>query len=485
MALSNEQTIRYRAEATARRFHNSGKMARGIMGPIGSGKSVACMMELWRRIQSAKVLSDGKRRSRWAVIRNTYPELKSTTIKTFQEWIPEEIGHIKWDPPITCDIKFNDIEAEVIFLALDQPKDVRKLLSLELTGAFINEARELNFDVIKAVMSRIGRYPAKRDGGFDWSGLIMDTNPPDDDSWWYRLAETEKPDGWEFFRQPPAIIKNPQGQWVGNPDAENVRNHTLGYEYWLRQTSANKEDWIKVMLQGEYGSVMDGKPVYTDYLDSVHCAAESLDVIKGLPLYLGFDYGRTPACIFMQHTPEGQVRVIDELLVDADAEGNGMSIRTFMRELVMPHLRNNYRDMIYVAYGDPAGTQGGQGDELSCMDIQAEEGLFVEPAPGSNDPTLRRDAINKHLKSMIGGKPAFVVSPKCSMYRKGMNGGFRYKRMQVAGDAKYQEKPEKNRFSHPCEAGEYAALGLNEKLGYQPTKARAVVNSKRAASGWT
>jgi hypothetical protein len=482
--MSNEQTIRYRAEKTAREFHQSNALVRGIMGPIGSGKSVACIMELWRRIQSAKVLSDGKRRSRFAIIRNTYPELKSTTVKTFQEWIPESIGKIKWDPPITCHINFNDIEAEVLFLALDKPTDVRKLLSLELTGAFINEAREINYDVVKAVLSRIGRYPAKRDGGFDWSGLIMDTNPPDDDSWWYKAAEVDKPSGWKMFRQPPAILRDAQGQWIGNPLAENVVNHTLGHEYWLRQVSANKEDWIKVMLQGEYGTVMDGKPVYTDYLDSVHCAQEPIEVIKGLPLYLGFDYGRTPACLLMQHTPEGQVRVIDELLVDADAEGNGMSIRTFMREAVMPHLRNNYRDMIYVAYGDPAGTQGGQGDELSCMDIQAEEGLFVEPAPGSNDPTLRRDAINKHLKSMIGGKPAFQISTKCPVTRKGLNGGFRYKRMQVAGEAKYQERPEKNRFSHPCEALEYGALGINERLGYQPTKARPIA-ATRSARGWT
>lgn len=481
--MSTEQKIKYVAEPTAREFHRSQAVVRGIMGPIGSGKSVACMMELFRKINSQKVLSDGKRRSRWAIIRNTYPELKSTTIKTFQEWIPPEIGHFKWDPPITCKIAYDNVEAEVIFLALDQPKDIRKLLSLELTGAFINEARELNVEVIRGVLSRIGRYPAKRDGGFDWSGLIMDTNPPDDDSWWYKYAEKDKPEGWQFFRQPPAIIQDAQGVWIGNPAAENVRNHELGHQYWLRQTSANSPDWIKVMLQGQYGTVMDGKPVYTDYLDSVHCAPTDIPYNKNLPLYLGFDYGRTPACIFMQNTTEGQLLAIDELLVDADASGTGMSIRTFTREVVLPHLRLQYPGATVIAYGDPAGAQGGQGDDATCIDIQIEEGLPVQPAPGNNDPTVRRDAINKHLKAMVGGKPAFQVSPKCPVLRKGLNGGYRYKRLQLPGETRYADRPEKNRFSHPCEAGEYCALGINELKGYTPTKSREV--EKRSARGWT
>ena len=42
----------------------------------------------------------------------------------------------------------------IIFLALDQPKDVKKLLSLELTGVFINEAREISKDIVDACFDR-------------------------------------------------------------------------------------------------------------------------------------------------------------------------------------------------------------------------------------------------------------------------------------------------------------------------------------------
>ena len=88
----------YRPSLTGYKFHQSQKFVRGLMGPIGSGKSVTCVQELMNialRIQ--KPHTDGVRRTRFAVVRNTYPELKSTTIKTFQDWFPVDICPIKID----------------------------------------------------------------------------------------------------------------------------------------------------------------------------------------------------------------------------------------------------------------------------------------------------------------------------------------------------------------------------------------------------
>ena len=59
---------------------------RGLRGPVGSGKSVACCIEIFRRASQQERGPDGKRRTRWAVIRNTNPQLKTTTIKTWLVW---------------------------------------------------------------------------------------------------------------------------------------------------------------------------------------------------------------------------------------------------------------------------------------------------------------------------------------------------------------------------------------------------------------
>ena len=125
-------------------FFNSDAFVRGLMGPVGSGKSYACCAEIFRRaVQQRPSPRDGIKYSRFAIVRNTHPMLRTTTLKTWLELLPEAMwGPVKYAPPITHHIKLPPrdgaagIDMEVIFLALDDPKDVRKVLSLELTGAW-------------------------------------------------------------------------------------------------------------------------------------------------------------------------------------------------------------------------------------------------------------------------------------------------------------------------------------------------------------
>ena len=104
----------------------------GIKGPVGSGKSVASVIKLLKLAgKQNRSPRDGKRHSRFAIIRNTYPELKTTTIKTFHAWVPPEMGKWRDEGPPTQFIQTDELDIEVLFVALDRPADVRKLLSLE------------------------------------------------------------------------------------------------------------------------------------------------------------------------------------------------------------------------------------------------------------------------------------------------------------------------------------------------------------------
>ena len=122
---------------TVWKFLQDDSFVRGIKGPVGSGKSYACAAEIMlRAVKQPPSPRDGIRYSRFAVVRNSYPMLRTTTIKTWQELFPENVwGPMHWSPPITHHIRLparggaRGIDCEVIFLALDQPKDVRKLLS--------------------------------------------------------------------------------------------------------------------------------------------------------------------------------------------------------------------------------------------------------------------------------------------------------------------------------------------------------------------
>jgi hypothetical protein len=444
------------------------------MGPVGSSKSSACCMEMFDRACRQKA-HQGVRRTRWAVIRATYPELKSTTIRTWQQWFSQDVAPMKWDAPISSVVKRSlpdgtRVEMEVLFFPVESPQEIEKLSSLEITGAWINEARELPVDVLNKLTERVGRFPPVKEGGPSWRGVLMDTNPPDDDGWWYALAEGAddemkeqmaeiegrlrqmeylKADQklYEFFKQPGGLIEI-NGKLEPNPAAENIPNLDGGYAYYYRQAAGKRKNWIKAQVCGQYATVSSGKPVYEEYNDEIHC--REVEPVKSLPIIVGHDYGRTPAAVLCQITKRGQFRILDEVVAQ------GMGVRVFARDLLKPHIAQHYRDYQIIVVGDPAGLDGRDTEESTCFSILAEEGFAAVPAI-SNDLTARIEALADPMNRMIDGQPGFLISPKAVMTRKGLNGGYCYDRVQVSGD-RYKDVPAKNKYSHPVEAGQYAAL---------------------------
>ncbi len=426
---------------TIERFSDSNKFIRGLMGPFGSGKSVGCLIEILNRSAAQAPGPDGIRRTRWAVIRNTYGQLKDTTIKTVCEWLPPEQGFgtlrgLEKRPEYII-TGFEGIEIELIFRALDNPSHVSNLLSLELTGAWVNEARDVPLSIIEALQGRVGRFPSMRVGGSSWHGIIMDTNPPDNDSWWYKLFEEKKPGNCAIFKQPSGLSSS----------AENIKN--LPANYYVNLAAGKDHDFINVYVHGEYGYVQDGKPVYPDYFDSVHCT-EAAEPRKGSPIIRGWDFGLQPACVFTQLSPEGTWVVFDELIAD------NMGITRF-GDNVIEHCKKNYSEYIFEDYGDPAGQFGAETDESTCFQIL--QGKGIEIMAGEQTPLLRQESVKKTLITMANGLPILQLHPRCRMLRKGFQGKYRYRRMQVSNE-RYEDKPEKNAFSHPHDALQYIATRL-------------------------
>ncbi|MFP4477330.1 MAG: hypothetical protein ACLFOY_17335 [Desulfatibacillaceae bacterium] len=448
-----ELTIRYTAQPTLARFHRSPAFYRGVLGPVGSGKSTACCAEIMARALRQEPGADGLRRSRWVVVRNTYRELADTTVKTWLDWFPEDLFGPFEKTRMRHVIRSGDVGLEVLFRALDRPSDVKKLLSLELTGGWVNEAREVPKSIVDALGDRVGRYPPVREGGCTWRGVIMDTNPPDDDHWWYRLAEEERPRGWEFFRQPGGLLEQ-GGTFVENPAAENLGNLESGY--YLTRMAGKPPEHVRVYYCAQYGFVADGRPVYPEYADAVHCVSEDIAPDPGAVLYVGIDFGLTPAAVFGQRLAIGRWVWLDELVTEQIG-----AVR--FAELLGEKLRGEFAGMDVAVFGDPAGEQRSQVDERTPFQILAAHGIAAKPAP-TNDFVVRREAVARPLSRIVDGKPGLLVSPKCRIVRKGMAGGYSYKRVAVAGEERFRDKPDKNRFSHPCEAAQYLMVGAGEGL---------------------
>ena len=89
------------------------------------------------------------------------------------------------------------VYSEVLFRALDDPKDIAKVLSLEVTCAWLNECREIPKEIVEHLSKRCGRYPSAKmrppeippEQWPTYKGMFGDTNAPEFDSYWYNVFE--------------------------------------------------------------------------------------------------------------------------------------------------------------------------------------------------------------------------------------------------------------------------------------------------------
>lgn len=432
-----------------------------IMGPLGSGKTIQSCQKLFDGMCRQAPNDQNIRPTRWYAIRNTYSDLHTTTIKDWLELFGT-LGQFKgggMEPP-THRLLFQledqtIVESEVVFIALDRPDAVKKLRGSQVTGFWLNEVKELSKAVVDMADLRHGRYPSMAAGGVapTWHGMIGDTNAPDEDHWYYKQAEEVKPEGWNFHRQPGGLIRAGDS-FEPNPNAENIRN--LPKNYYVNGMQGKAKDWVLVNLCNEYGFVSDGKPVYPEYVDSVHCLTYDYEPDPDWPVIVGCDFGRTPAAGFVQYNPSfGRYVAFDELIT------TDMSAASFAPEL-KAKIDREYPNFKFTFWGDPSGDNRGQATDDTPLKIMRAHGMMIR-GTDTNSPLVRRAAIINPMKKLaMDGKPCFLVSPKCKMWRKGLAGGFKYRRVQVIGDEKYTDEPDKNMYSHICEAGEYALQGAGE-----------------------
>lgn len=421
-------------------FAASDARIRGLMGPFRSGKSSGSVVEIVRRALAQRPGPDGIRRTRWLVVRNTYAQLSDSTIRTFHMWLPpQHFGKYNSTDHNYVIKAFEKTEIEIWFRALDRPDHVRNLLSVEVTGAWVNEAREIPWTIIEAIDGRIGQFPPKAQGGPTWTGMWMDTNPPDTDSKWYKFfEETAHPPGFaKLFKQPSGL----------SAKAENLTN--LPNENYYKDLARGKSpEYVKVYIHGQYGFVADGKLVYPEYSDKIHC--QSVNPVPGRPIIRSWDWGLTPSCVFSQVLADGRWLTFDEMVSD------NMSADELSDNVVAHCSRAFSGTVVYEDYGDPAGEQRAQTDKKTCFEICHAKGIMVEGS--EQDPTLRQESVRKTLRTLVNGEPQFILHPRCKVLRKGFMGGYHRRRLMVAGPERYSEKAEKNSYSHPHDALQYGMV---------------------------
>lgn len=436
-----------------------------MRGPVGSTKTTACIVDLIRRAKLMPQMPDGIRRSRTAIVRNTFPQLRSTCLASIQQHF-RHIAHYK--PSIsTVQVRFEDVEADWLLLPLDTPQNIQRLLSLELTNAWISEFREIDPEVVEAILSRTGRYPSFRTIGHYHYGAIMETNSFSQDSPWYEPLEEALPATWSYTVQPGA--RDEAADWL----------EYLPPNYYDDLVASNSPEWVEQYVDNKVTPSLSGQAVYRNSYNKDFHEHTGLLPIRGTPLCVGMDFARHPAAVFLQMQPRGVVAVLGE------AEQENTGIEKFIAECLMPELqKERYSGLPVYVVGDPSGMARGQVGEEHVFDILKKRGFMAMPAQtNAIDPRIR--AVEQWLIQQRDGKAAIRFDrDHCPLLCKAMRSEYRFKKKNTG---ELDAAPEKRRpWTDLAEALQYGCLGLGSSiLGRVMAQMRPQKYREPSAMGWT
>lgn len=468
MALNYE--LKYEASPTCADFIRSRAPHKILAGPVGGGKTSACIMAILLNAIEQEPDFDGIRRTRHLIIRQSVPMLKTTTIKSWLDWVPDGVFGRWLSSDKTFYLKFDDVEAEILFMSLEDAADIRKLLSLETTTAFFNEFKEVNPDIVDGLIGtkRIGRYPSRKQGpGATYPCILADTNMPAMDTFHQQVMDGEIGD-WVTFKQPGGRSEN----------AENLKFLPAGYY----DVAGLSEEYVKTMIDVEYGTSREGLPVFrSTFIPSFHIAATALTHINSptYPLLIGMDAGLTPAAIIGQNTPSGRVHILAECFVEPK---NSMGMERFLITRLLPLLRGRFAGCPVQCIIDPAAKIRAQAAEETVFQIIKKHFLPVTTAP-TNDPELRVGSAEILFGRQVEGKAVVLIDAGCTKLIATLKHGYKY---AAKKDGELLEKPAKlHPWSDIADAFTYLTVHLAGESRGMNAPARTVLPPAVSANGWT
>lgn len=490
-------TVTYAASPTCTAFHESRARIKLLVGPVGSGSSSACLFDCIFRALRQSPDPDGVRRRTVLIARNSYPKLRTTVKRTMEHWLPDSTGFdLSGQAPIFGHLNVPDLgdgtslELEFILMAFQDPSKIEDdLRSFEYSDLWINEAKENHPALLKYGQQRLGRAPAKVPDpndpdplgsnplpplfdGCDEPTIVLDTNMYDDDEWCYdffHVKHLTNPDIVRF-EQPPALMECEStadgAQYFQFLDiylkenlvAENIRWLPQGYKYYWNIVETSPETvWTDVM--NRIGSTQSGKPVFSSfyYNDNVHYTPLAPSPNPSYPLIIGVDWGiRYSAYVFCQYI-DACLHIYHELVIQ------DIGLTQQMDDYVIPLLNTVYGQIPQKqVIADPAGRAKDPVDGVPLYSLILSKWGIPITLAHSNKPEVRIDSMKSLLRREAGVK-LYKAAP---VIRKGMQGRYAYKQVRVATDhneTRYKDQPDKNKYSHPCDALCYVALEVTSQ----------------------
>ncbi len=486
-------SLDYQAPPTCAAFMKSEAYGRLIAGPVGSGKTTAAVIELLRRSMAQTPAADGYRYTRHAIVRQTLKQLKDTVLKDCQNWL-QGLGAWKVSEGV-FHLEFNDVRSEWVFIPLENAEDQARLLSMQLTGAWLSECIEMDLDVLGPLSGRLGRYPSGAHGVPTWHGWIADTNFPTEMSPWHKFMEDELggAKGYSVFKQPSGLSPMAENlNWLVQNEKtiklplDHPDRLAQGRKYYERfvEMYGEDSDWVNRYVKAQYGDDPSGAAVFKASFRSDFHIVDDTMLIPGYPLIIAQDFGRNPWSLITQMDHMGR------LLVHKEIPGTNTGLEKHVEQSLRPALfSNKFMGYKVCVVGDPSGVAKGNVSEESCFDALKRLGFPAFPAP-TNDIEPRLRAVEALLGRQVNGGPALMISREgCPFLCRAMGGGYRFTKMKTGALRVVPDKTDKEGFSHIADDLQYAALVVHGNLVPEITRRlRQRTGRKDAATtaaGWT
>ena len=459
---AEELEINYWPGTTAQDAHRSRARVKYAWGPIRTGKSVWMCWRFYYLAERAAKLGISLR---GIILRDTYRNLKDTTLKTWDEWFGP-MSEVVESTPRTIRLRTpeSDITHELLFRHGQTAAEASNFLSseygfigLEEVAPAFTPTGEISPGIAEEVFDMaLGRLVQK---GIDEPELIMTSNPPPMHHWASRrvidLDRAKLKDlNWAHFWFPPE---------------ENKRNIRAGFYEELMKSWP--EDLVKRFIKGERVAIYPGLPIFQkDFSERMHVR----DVVKpifGLPIILCVDSsGLAPAALFTQIDPKGRWLWLKEIqggFVDGRLVEQ-VGAKTFAK-MCKTVAGENFPGYTFAqGWGDPYRLETkSDTDEKTWSQYFNAEGFNLKP--GVKLITDRIEGIRERLTTIIEGIPALQINKAgCPLAIEALSGGYRWGLDPLASRITGAE-PVKDIFSHVMDAAGHGARKIFPMIkAYKP-----------------
>jgi len=434
------QPIKYRVLPTWKKVHASRARIKYIVGSVGSGKTTGAFIDLY--LLALRNMLKGFKKSIFYVFRNSYPQLRDSTVQSFFE-------------TFGCDPKkFNVTRMEYVmkikkahqiiwrFRAIeDTEKDLLKLDGYLMTGAYIDEVVNYETPNILHKCNLRCRWPAKtvfqgKTNYADHEVICTSNPPPSKEHWVWQLFFANNPD--------PKLYQGWQ-----QPLDENVKN--LPPNYYEDLTKSLPTYLRQRYVEGRPVPMPTGAEVYIKFDSKVH--VKNIVPFTNEPLLRGWDFGTAnPACVITQivfvdkdgnyiKDPSTEDTFLQLRIYDEITQKN-LNIREFAK-IVKSYCESKYGlNWHYLDFCDPHGMAKTESSTRTAWQQLIEEG--IHPVPGAIEIRERILAVQFFLDTEHG----LLINPTCTKLITGFEGG--YHKVKIKGVV--IDKISKNDVSHPHDA---------------------------------